>query len=72
MDEQGAEKRQQALIRPGFKRLAQETPRANLADEGDVQAAAKVNELLGAIKQKGYFFSWIIREFRGSAKEGGE
>ena len=62
-----------AQINVGFKRQAQETLRANLAEEGDgyigqnideiaVQAAAEVDELLEAIKQEGYFSSWVIIE----------
>ncbi len=62
-----------AQINVGFKRQAQETLRANLAEEGDgyigqnideiaVQAAAQVDELLEAIKQEGYFSSWVIIE----------
>ncbi len=62
-----------AQINVGFKRQAQETLRANLAEEGEgyigqnideiaVQAAAQVDELLEAIKQEGYFSSWVIIE----------
>jgi len=62
-----------AQINVGIKRRAQETHRANWAedgkgyigqniDEGNVQAAAKVDELLEAIKQEGYFSSWVIIE----------
>ena len=62
-----------AQINVGFKRQAEERLRANLAekgeeyigqniDEGDVQAAIKVDELLEAIKQEGYFSSWVIIE----------
>ena len=62
-----------AQINADFKRQAEETLRANLAEEGegyigqnidenDVQAAAKVDELLEAIKQEGYFSSWVIIE----------
>ena len=62
-----------AQINVGFKRQAQETLRANLAEEGDgyigqnideiaVQAAVQVDELLEAIKQEGYFSSWVIIE----------
>ena len=54
-------------------REAQETHRDNWAedgkgyigqniDEGAVQIAAKVDELLAAIKQEGYFSSWVIIE----------
>ena len=60
-------------INVGFKRQAEETLRANLAAEGEgynfqnideiaVQAAAEVDELLEAIKQEGYFSSWVIIE----------
>ena len=62
-----------AQINVDIKRRAQERLRANLAemgeeyigqniDEGNVQAAAKVDELLEAIKQEGYFSSWVIIE----------
>ena len=62
-----------AQINVGFKRQAQQTLRANLAEEGEgyigqnideiaVQAAAQVDELLEAIKQEGYFSSWVIIE----------
>jgi len=62
-----------AQINVGFKRQAQETLRANLAEEGEgyigqnideiaVQAAAQVDELVEAIKQEGYFCSWVIIE----------
>ena len=62
-----------AQINVGFKRQAQERLRANLAEEGDgyigqnideiaVQAAAEVDALLEAIKQEGYFSSWVIIE----------
>ncbi len=54
-------------------REAQETGRDNWAedgkgyigqniDEGVVQIAAEVDELLEAIKQEGYFSSWVIIE----------
>jgi len=60
-------------INIGFKRQAEETLRANLAEAGDeyigrnideiaVRAAAQVDELLEAIKQDGYFSSWVIIE----------
>jgi hypothetical protein len=62
-----------AQINVEFKRQAQETLRSNLAEEGDgyigqnideiaVQFAAQVDELLEAIKQEGYFSSWVIIE----------
>ena len=62
-----------AQINVGFKRQAQERLRANLAEEGEgyigqnideiaVQAAAQVDALLEAIKQEGYFSSWVIIE----------
>ena len=62
-----------AQINVGFKRQAQETLRANLAEKGEgyigqnihelaVEAGAKVDELLEAIKQEGYFSSWVIIE----------
>ena len=62
-----------AQINAGFKRQAQETLRANLAEEGEdyigqnidenaVRAAAQVDALLEAIKQEGYFSSWVIIE----------
>ena len=62
-----------AQINVGFKRKAQERLRANLAEKGEgysgqhidkitVQGAAEVDALLEAIKQKGYFSSWVIIE----------
>ncbi len=56
-----------------FKRRAEETFRTNLAEMGEghilqhideinVQFAARVDELLVAIKQEGYFSSWVIIE----------
>jgi hypothetical protein len=62
-----------AQINVGFKRQAEETLRANLAEEGEgyigqnideiaVETGAKVDELLEAIKQEGYFSSWVIIE----------
>ena len=62
-----------AQINVDFKRRAEETLRANLAEEGegyiwqnidvhDVQIGAEVDELLEAIKQEGYFSSWVIIE----------
>ncbi len=68
----GIKRRAQERLRANL-REAQETHRANWAedgkgyigqniDEGNVQAAAKVDELLEAIKQEGYFSSWVIIE----------
>ena len=62
-----------AQINADFKRQAEETLRANLAEEGEdyigqnideiaVQGGAEVDELLEAIKQEGYFSSWVIIE----------
>jgi len=62
-----------AQINADFKRQAEETLRATLAEEGEgyigqnideiaVQTGAKVDELLEAIKQEGYFSSWVIIE----------
>ncbi|MFQ5572205.1 MAG: hypothetical protein ACE5G0_21225, partial [Rhodothermales bacterium] len=62
-----------AQINVGFKRQAERTLRANLAEKGEgyigqnideiaVQVAAQVDELLEAIKQEGYFSSWVIIE----------
>jgi len=62
-----------AQINDGFKKQAGETLRANLAEKGEgyigqnideiaVEAGANVNELLEAIKQDGYFSSWVIIE----------
>jgi len=62
-----------AQINVGFKRRAEETLRTNLAemgeghilqhiDEDNVEFAARVDELLEAIKQEGYFSSWVIIE----------
>ena len=62
-----------AQINVRFKRQAEQRLRANLAKEGQeyigqnideiaVQAAAQVDALLDAIKQEGYFSSWVIIE----------
>ena len=62
-----------AQINVGFKRKAQETLRANVAEKGEgyigqhidkiaVQTAAQVEALLEAIKQEGYFSSWVLIE----------
>jgi hypothetical protein len=62
-----------AQINADFKRQAEETLRATLAEEGEgyigqnideiaVETGAKVDELLEAIKQEGYFSSWVIIE----------
>ena len=62
-----------AQINVVFKRQAQETLRANLAEKGEgyfgqnideiaVQTADRVDALLEAIKQEGYFSSWVIIE----------
>jgi hypothetical protein len=62
-----------AQINVDFKRQAEETLRVNLAEEGEdyigqnideiaVEGAAEVDELLVAIKQEGYFCSWVIIE----------
>lgn len=62
-----------ARINVGFKRQAEETLRVRLAGEGDgyvgqhmdelaVQSAAEVDALLEAIRQEGYFASWVIIE----------
>jgi hypothetical protein len=62
-----------AQINVDFKRRAEETLRANLTEEGEGhilqhidedngQFAARVDELLEAIKQEGYFSSWVIIE----------
>jgi len=60
-------------INEDFKRQAEETLRANIAELGDdyiaqhldeiaVQGGAEVDALLAAIKQEGYFSSWVIIE----------
>lgn len=62
-----------AEINSRFKRQAEETLRANLAEKGvgycsqnideiAVQGGAKVDELLQAIKQEGYFSGWVVIE----------
>jgi len=62
-----------AQLNVGFKRQTQQTLRAHLAEKGEgysgqhldqiaVQAAAQVEALLEAIKQEGYFSSWVIIE----------
>ncbi len=62
-----------AQINVGFKRQAQERLRAKMAEKGEgysgqhidkiaVQGAAEVDALLEAIKQEGYFSSWVIIE----------
>ncbi len=62
-----------AQINAGFKRQAEDTLRAILTEEGEgyigqnideiaVQGGAEVDALLEAIKQEGYFSSWVIIE----------
>lgn len=62
-----------AQINADFKKQAEETLRARLAQKGEgyigqnidknaVQGAAEVDALLEAIKQEGYFSSWVIIE----------
>ena len=62
-----------AQINDSFKREAEEELRVNLAEKGEgyftqhidqiaVQGGAEVNKLLEAIKQEGYFSSWVVIE----------
>ena len=62
-----------AQINDDFKRQAEEELRTNLAEEGEdyigqnideiaVEGGDQVDDLLEAIKQEGYFSSWVIIE----------
>ena len=62
-----------AHVNADFRREAEEALRANLAEEGEdyagqpvdqsaVHGAARVDALLQAIEQEGYFSSWVIIE----------
>lgn len=62
-----------AQVNADFKKQAEEKLRVGLAEKGEdyigqnideiaVQTGARVDELLAAIKQEGYFSSWVIIE----------